>query len=59
MRRGLAGYQAVMSDVPSPGQARPLALVTGASRGIGLEFARDVARRHVDTAVSVRRPSGR
>jgi len=52
MRRGAAGYQAVMSDVPSPGQARPLALVTGASSGIGLELARQFAGHGYDLVVA-------
>jgi short-subunit dehydrogenase len=40
-------------DTPSP---RPLALVTGASNGIGLEIARELARRGHDLVVTGRSP---
>ena len=41
-----------MADTPSPARARPLALVTGASSGIGLELARQFAAHGYDLVVA-------
>jgi NAD(P)-dependent dehydrogenase (short-subunit alcohol dehydrogenase family) len=41
-----------VSDLPTPSGDRPVALVTGAARGLGLEVARQLGERGYQTLVA-------